>query len=61
VTGSVADAVNPSAETLPGLLVTRLPISGAGAGTGAGAGAGAGAAHGTWLDFLIAAAERQAV
>ena len=43
--------------------MTRLPIGGAGAGTGAGTGtgAGSGAAHGTWLDFLIAAAERWVV
>jgi len=45
------DAVNASAEVLPWLLVTRLAIGGAGAGD----------AGGTWLDFLIAAAECRAV
>jgi len=46
-----ADAVNASAEALPSLLVTPLPISGAGAGD----------AGGSWLGLLIAAAERRPV
>ena len=46
-----ADAVNASAEALPWLLLTRLPISGAGAGD----------AGGTWFVFLIAAAQCWAV
>ena len=46
-----ADAMNASAEALPWLLVTPLPISGAGAGD----------PGGSWLGLLIAAAERQPV
>jgi len=49
----VANAVNTSAEILRCLLVTWLPIGWAEA--------GAGAVGGTWLDLLIAAAERQSV
>jgi len=40
-----ADAVNASVGALPGLLVTRLAIG------------GAEDAGGTWLDFLVTAAE----
>ena len=49
--GLSMDAIDASVEALPSILLTRLAIGGAGAGdTGS-----------TWLDFLIAAAERQAV
>jgi hypothetical protein len=41
--------VNASVEALPWLLVTRLSIG------------GAGDARGSWLDFLVYAAERRAV
>jgi hypothetical protein len=50
--GSAPHTVNGSAENLPWHHVTRLCISRAGA--------GAGVAGRTWLDFLIAAAERRA-
>jgi len=53
VNQSVADAVNTSAETLPWLLVIRLPVGGAED--------GGGSAGGGWLDFVIAVAKRQAV